>query len=189
MTRISIVAGATAGSKRRAATHYGTRDIENVLPSEYMNHEGQTTQHLVFNFDDLPTNGLDEAILRIPANARIKSATLRVITAFAGGTSYNIGLNQPDGTVVDADGIDAGILLAAIDAVGETVICDGALVENFTIDATSVSTTEPPLYTAPTIGANAAQVVVVATGTFTAGKAVLDVVYEALVDRAESQDT
>ena len=172
MTRIAITAGPTAGSKRRAATHYAGRDIENKLPSEFMTHEGHVVQHLVFNFDDLPVNGLDEAILRIPANAHLQSATLRVITAFAGGTSYNIGLVEPDGTVVDADGIDAAIATAAINVVGETVLCNGALIAN-----------------TAGVGAEASQVVVAATGTFTAGKAVLEVVYAPLVDRAESQDT
>lgn len=171
MTRIAITAGATAGSKRRAATHYGTRDIENVLPSVYTSSQGHLVQSLTFNFDDLPTNGLDAAILRIPANSRIKRATLRVLTAFAGGTSYNIGLNQPDGTVIDADGIDAAVALAVIDTLGETVLCDGALVDALV-----------------GIGAADGQVVVAATGTFTAGKAVLDVEYEVLHDRAESQD-
>lgn len=187
MTRISITAGATAGNKRRAATHYGVRDIENKLPSEFMIHKGETTQHIVFNFDDLPTNGLDEAILRIPAEARIKSATLRVLVPFVGGTSYNIGLVEPDGTVIDADGIDAAIITADINAVGETVICDGELVQSFTVDATG-GATEAPSHLQPTIGDAAGQVVIVATGGFTAGKAVLEVVYEALVDRAVSQD-
>lgn len=171
MTRIAITSGATAGSKRRAATHYGVRDIENKLPSEFTTSQGTEVQHIVFNFDDLPTNGLDAEIKRIPANAHIVKATLRVITAFAGGTSYNIGLNQPDGTVIDADGIDAAVALTAIDAVGETVLCDGALVAN-----------------TAGIGTAVGQVVIAATGTFTAGKASLEVEYQRLDDRAESQD-
>jgi len=173
MTRIAITAGATAGNGRRAATHYGVRDIENVLPSEHVTHEGHVVQHLVFNFDDLPTNGLDAAILRIPANARIKAATLRVITALAGTTpTVTIGMNQPDGTVIDADGIDVAIAVTALDAVGETVLCDGALVNNLA-----------------GIGAADGQIVVTTGGTVTAGKFSLDVEYENLVDRAESQDT
>ena len=95
MTRIAITAGATAGNKRRAATHYGVRDIENLLPSEHVTNEGHVVQSIVFNFDDLPASGLDAAILRIPANARIVGATLRVLTPFVGGTSYIIGLEEP----------------------------------------------------------------------------------------------
>jgi hypothetical protein len=167
MTRVSITAGATAGSKRRAATHYGPREIEDVIGSKYQRDHNEEVLEIAFSYDDLPTNGLDEAIHRIPANAHIKEATLRVITAFAGGTSYNIGLNQPDGTVIDADGIDAAVLTAAIDAVGETVLCDGALVNN-----------------TAGIGTAEGQVVIAATGTYTAGKAVLKVVYTPLYDRA-----
>lgn len=167
MTRIAITAGSTAGSKRRAATNYGTRDIEDVLPSKYIQDHGEEVLEYTFSYDDLPTYGKDAAILKIPANARIKSATLTVITAFAGGTSYNLGLYDEDGNVIDADGIDAGVLTAAIDAVGETVACDGALVAN-----------------TAGIGTTAGQLVVAATGTYTAGKARLRVVYEPLLDRA-----
>lgn len=167
MARVSITAGSTAGSKRRAATHYGPRNIEDKLASKYVGERGEEILEVAFSYDDLPTYGADEANLRIPANARIKEATLRVITAFAGGTSYNIGLYQSDGTVIDADGIDAAVATAAIDAVGETVACDGALVAN-----------------TAGIGSADGQIVLAATGTYTAGKAVLRVVYEPLYDRA-----
>lgn len=167
MARVSITAGSTAGSKRRAATHYGTRSIEDVLPSKYPTNHGEYTLEYTFSYDDLPAEGLDEAILRIPANARIKEATLTVLTAFAGGTSYNIGLYEEDGTVIDADGIDAAVATAAIDAVGETVVCDGALV------GSTVG-----------IGTAAGSVRVAATGTYTAGKARLRLVVEELLDRA-----
>ena len=166
-TRISITTGASGGSKRRAATHYGTREIEDVLPSKYAKEHGSVVLAHTFSFDDLPTNGEDEAILRIPANAFIVSATLRVLTAFAGGTSYNFGLSEPDGTVIDADGLDAAVATAAIDAVGETVLMNGALVAGLA-----------------GIGTADGQVTVVATGTYTAGKAVLEIEYNELLDRA-----
>jgi hypothetical protein len=167
MTRISITTGATGGSKRRAATHYGTRDIEDKLPSKYAGANGKEILNYTFSFDDLPVAGLDEAILRIPANARISRATLRIITAFAGGTSYNLGLQEEDASVIDADGIDAAVALTAIDAIGDVVLCDGALV------GTLVG-----------IGAAAGQLVVAATGTFTAGKAQLEIEYDLFTDRA-----
>lgn len=167
MTRVAITAGSTAGSKRRAASHYGTRGVEDKLPTKYENDEGYEVMEIFFSYDDLPTYGLDAAILSLPANSRIRRATLTTITAFAGGTSYNIGLYQSDGTVIDADGIDAAVATAAINAEGESVVCDGALVNN-----------------TAGIGAAAGQVVFAATGTFTAGKARLTVVYEPLFDRA-----
>lgn len=167
MARVHITGGATAGSKRRAATHYGTRGIEDVIPSKYQTYHGEHVLEYTFSYDDLPTEGLDEAILRIAANARIKEATLTTLVAFVGGTSYNIGLYQEDGTVIDADGIDAAVATAAIDAVGETVVCDGALVGG-TVG----------------IGTAAGSVRVAATGTYTAGKARLRLVVEELLDKA-----
>ena len=112
-TRISITTGASGGSSRRAATHYGTREIEDKLPSKYAGANGKGILDYTFSYEDLPVEGLDEAILRLPANARIFRATLRIHTAFAGGTSYNFGLQEADGSVIDADGIDAAVALAA----------------------------------------------------------------------------
>ena len=150
MARISITAGATAGNGRRAATHYGRRDIEDLAPSGYANAQGISKLEYTFSFDDLPTNDLDQLVLRVPANAVIKSAHIVPLISSAGGTSYNFGLLQPDGTVIDVDGIDAAVTNAALVA-GAHIICDGALV-------------------GLNIGAADGQLSVVATGTFTAGK-------------------
>ncbi len=65
----------------------------------------------------------------IPANSLILSATL-VMTAIAtsgGAATLDIGTYNAAGTAVAATGIDAAIGLTAIDAIGETVRCDGAL--------------------------------------------------------------
>lgn len=97
----------------------------------------------------------------IPAGCKITRAWLDVGTAFASGTSYNIGLYQRGGTVIDADGIDAAVATAAL-AAGYMIACDGALV-----GAQSANTTL----------ANDAYVVVAATGTFTAGTAKLVIEY------------
>ena len=165
MSRESIVSGDTAGNKRRAATSYGRRDIESKHPSVHAVSQGQFKQVVPFSYDTLPSFGLDELILRVPQNAFLVSAKLRVVEAFAGGTSYLIGLYEEDGTEIDADGLFTAFLLAEVDAVGETVLGDGAL-----------------------IGALAGlaergQVVVAATGTFTAGKAQLELVYQELEAR------
>ncbi|MEE8598911.1 MAG: hypothetical protein V3S69_05295 [Dehalococcoidales bacterium] len=168
MARESITAGASAGGTRRAATHYGVRNHEVKEGACHSVEQGKEVIEYVFAYDDLPAEGLDQLVQRIPANARIVSATLRVITPFASGTSYNLGLYEEDGSVIDADGIDAAVALTAIDAIGETVACDGALVAN-----------------TAGIGTAAGSLRVAATGTFTAGKASLKIVYERLLDRAE----
>ncbi len=66
----------------------------------------------------------------LPAGWLLKSATLITEVAFtsAGSPVLDIGLSKEDGTVIDEDGIDVAIAMTAIDAIGETVACDGALV-------------------------------------------------------------
>lgn len=129
-------------------------------------------RHMVvdINWDDLPTfttdSNNDGSLNKfsgqdnfIPANSFITNAYLVVETAFADGTSYDIGLYDEDGSAIDADGIDAGVALAALGA-DEAVVCDGALVRG-----------------TATIGSSNGYLVVAETGTFTAGKAKLFIEY------------
>ena len=151
-----------------AVTHYGTREVETLLPTQYDTKNGLTVQEINFSFDSLPTaSASDQAVLTIPANAYIESATLRVLEVFTGGTSYDIGLQETDGTEIDDDGLFDGTLLAALNVVGETTVGAGTLIT-----------------LAAGIGTAAGQVIVVETGTFTAGRAVLEVVYRSLDDRS-----
>ena len=65
----------------------------------------------------------------IPAGAYITKASLIVTTAFAGSSAaLNIGLQTLAGSAIDADGIDVAIAVTAIDAIGDVVACNGALV-------------------------------------------------------------
>jgi hypothetical protein len=168
MTRIKLATGASGGSGTHAASHYGAREIESKLPSRYLGSNGKSVLAITFSFDDLPVASLDKANLSIPANAYIESVTLRVIDVFAGGTSYLIGLEEEDGSTIDADGISgAALILAEMDGVGDSVACTGALVGLLV-----------------GIGSAAGQVVVAATGTYTAGKAVLEITYKEFEARA-----
>lgn len=65
----------------------------------------------------------------IPANSLITSATLVMTTAATSGgaATLDIGTYNAAGTAVSATGIDAAVALTAIDAIGETVRCDGTL--------------------------------------------------------------
>jgi len=65
----------------------------------------------------------------IPAGSFITSASLIVTSAFTSGgaATLTIGAYEQDGSVVDANGIDDAIALAAIGA-DKAVACDGALV-------------------------------------------------------------
>ena len=86
-------------------------------------------------FDDAtdPTTVLDWNT-RIPEGAWIKSAELEVLTAFAGATAtLDIGLIDADDQLAaftdhDDDGIDSAIAVTAIDAIGDVITCDGALI-------------------------------------------------------------
>lgn len=66
----------------------------------------------------------------LPVNALVISANFTTIEAFTslGSPTLTIGTYKTDGTVKDADGIDAAIAMTAIDKIGETVNCDGAQV-------------------------------------------------------------
>ena len=65
----------------------------------------------------------------IPAGSYITKASLVVTTAFTSGGSatLGVGLQQADGTIIDADGIDATVAVADL-AVNKAVVCNGALV-------------------------------------------------------------
>jgi hypothetical protein len=139
---------------------FGPRAAEDKLPA-VVEVDGEYKQLvLTFNYDDLPTYGANGQMnIQLPANTHIKSAVLQTITAAAGGTSYVVGLYQPDSTVIDADGLlTAATLPTANLTAGSTITGTGALI-------------------GASIGAAAGQIVVAASGTFTAGKHKLIVEY------------
>jgi hypothetical protein len=152
--------GFEVDARRGVQNHYGVR-VTNLKSGGRIEQSVLKQLEYVFNFNDLPTGTLTNLDAVIPAFSKIVSAKLEVLTAFAGGTSYVVGLNNAStGVAVDADGLltAAQLPLANIDARGDFITGAGALV--------GVS-----------VGAAAVDVAVVATGTFTAGKARLIVEY------------
>ena len=75
----------------------------------------------------------------IPSGAHIKSASIDVTTAFSGTSSngtLTIGTWSLDGTVQDADGIDATVATSSVlDTIGTTVACDGADIDTVLSEA------------------------------------------------------
>jgi len=114
-----------------------------------------------FSYDDLPdADDGNSMLIEVPANSYVESALLKVGTAWVGGTNLVVGLEQTDGTVIDADGLHAAIVTANLTA-NSIHVGGGALV-----GASS--------------GANDAIVSVVTTGTYTAGDARLVVTFAEL---------
>lgn len=145
--------------------HYGAR-----LSTTEPGYPGTTAEKTIereivirFNYDNLPNySSTDASVLSIPKGSVIVSASLQVETAFAGGTSYAVGLYDSAGNAIDADGLitDANAPVANINAQYKVVVGSGALVG-------AVSSTSAD-----------GQIVVTATGTFTAGRAKLVVKYK-----------
>ena len=128
-------------------------------------------QYVSVVFDTSLTNSLSggridpENPVVIPARSYITRAIFVVETAFtsAGAATLDLGLGLEDGTYTggDEDGIDAAIALTAIDANGDAVVCDGALVNGV---LTSGAVTLYPTYD-------------IDTAVYTAGKGTLHIFY------------
>lgn len=142
-------------AKRGVANHYGARTTDASKGGQAKSTGKVKRAEWSFDYSNLPTYGSNNLQFVLPANATVVSATWITGTAWAGGTSLNVGLYQGDGTVIDADGLDAAITPTTAGAV---INGDGALVGK-------------------TIGANAGELTVAATGTYTAGTAKLIVEY------------
>ena len=140
---------------------FGTRSAENERAgvTRISGNKGELV--LTFNYDDLP-GGSDvsgnTSYGTLPAGAIVTDAYVTASTAFAGGTSYDIGLQQLDGsTAIDVDGLFDAVTLAEVNA-GDSARGHGGTNSGVLLDQ--------PL-------AAAAQVVASATGSFTAGTAKL----------------
>ena len=100
--------------------------------------------------------------VKIPTGVFLEAASFEVVTAFVGsGATISFGTLDTDRTTEhDEDGIDAQIATTSIDGEGDTITCDGALID------TVLDNSTPMLLTA-----------LVETADFTAGKGFLRVYY------------
>lgn len=149
---------------------YGVPRDTNALPAEKQTFGAERTLELDFSWDNYPTfasdldgdgtaDGWTGNDNYIPAGSYVTEAYLIVETAFAGGTSYNVGLAEVDGTVIDADGLVAAAATAEL-AANKVHVADGAFVGG----TDTVGTANGYVYATP-------------TGTFTAGKAKMVIKY------------
>lgn len=162
-----------AAGTRGVQVHYGPRATEGKFGRQYGSDDRIKTVEYVFTYDQLPTPGTSAIQYQIPAYAKIVDVYFETITAFAGGTSYDVGLAQADGTEIDNDGFFNDIVTASINARGKIVRGTGALCP--TLTSTTVGEAVTQAYT--NIGSAAGELKVAATGTFTAGKAKIVVRY------------
>jgi len=155
-------------SKRGVLAHYGVRTTKQRfggdVPSEGLVQEAAWT----FSYDDLPTSSTSKLTTSIPAGSIILEAYVQVITAFAGGTSYDIDFVDSAGTAIGSgsDKLWDALLLAEIDA-SEVA---AALLASTHTGTNSGNALNVKL-------ASAGQLKVAATGTFTAGEARIVVKY------------
>lgn len=145
---------------------FGTRDSKNKNAATVRTQGNVEILSMILDWDYLPDaagTAPSSKSIPLPANSLIHRATLRVTEAFTSGgaTTLDIGLVNAAGTAIDQDGIDAAIAKTAIDAVGDVIQCDGALVGG----AATVGTA--PAYISCNVG----------TGPYTAGQAELTIEY------------
>lgn len=121
-----------------AAQHYGPREANTGLDNQVSTYGLTRQRELYFDYEQaqagLPTTDADTdaGTLIIPANSLIKKVYLEVSTAFASGTPATdtvlFGLQQTDGTVIDADGLIATGSSNPADLTVGWIEGDGALV-------------------------------------------------------------
>ena len=105
-------------SGRDVLTHYGPRSTD--ISNGGVRGTDVKTLKMSFTYDDLPvasaTNGL---LAFIPSGSTIVDCQVAATTAFAGGTSYDIGLEQQDGTDIDVDGLFDALVVANLTPAGD----------------------------------------------------------------------
>lgn len=161
-------------AKRGSVASFGPRETEQKFGGEASD-EIVKYAAWTFNYAGLPGDGFDGLAKFIPAGSIILEAYFQVITAFTGGTSYDIDFVDSSGTAIGtgSDKLWDALLLAEIDssAVGTAIK-----------SSTHTGTNSGNVLAGYAAGAesklaSAGQLKVAATGTFTAGEARIVVQY------------
>lgn len=165
---------ANGGTASSVTVSYGPRKVEQKfggeVPNDVIKYAAWT-----FTYDSLPGDGYDGLAKFIPAGSLILEGYFQVITAFTGGTSYDIDFVDSAGSAIGtgSDKLWDALLLTEIDSshVGTSIRSSthtgtnsGNVLAGFAAGA------EAKL-------ASAGQLSVAATGTFTAGEARIIIAY------------
>ena len=152
--------------------HYGPKVIDegSQFGGQISTSGGEKEASWVFGFDDLPVATGAEMETFIPEGSILVSAKIQVITAFGGGTDYDIGLEENDNSAIDANGLWDALLVAEINVINEW---SDAVTHTGTDSGTLI------LQGASQLGLSEdAYLLVVENGTFTAGKARIIIRYK-----------
>lgn len=156
------------------ANNYGPRTTNGKfgadIPDDVVKYASWT-----FTYNDLPADGFDKMTKFIPAGAIILEGYFQVITAFTGGTSYDIDFVDSAGSAIGtgSDKLWDALLLAEIDSSAV-----GTAIKSSTHTGTNSGNVLAGYAAgAECILASAGQLKVAATGTFTAGEARIIVQY------------
>lgn len=163
----------------------------NYGPREVARKEGgilaaglRRTLVIPFAFDNLPTAanaGADAVAQFVPAGCPIVATWVRITTNFAGGTDYQFGFEQANGTDIDTDGAITAAVGVVANLVTTNVIAGrGAMVVEGPDAAGTAHIDGDGVYvkgaTGPVSSVNAYPLMT-ANGTFTAGAGVWYVEY------------
>jgi len=139
---------------------YGHRTTNNRFGGALPGNGAIRQLEYVFSYDDLPAASTSEMEHLIPDNSTILEVYIYALEAFTGGTSYDIDLVDTAGGAIGSgeDKLYDALTTAEMTTIGETNLSSLHSGTN-SGDALNIQITEP------------SQLQVVATGTFTAGKA------------------
>lgn len=136
-------------SKRGVLQHYGPRVVDQKFGGD-VDDDIIKTAVWSFDYNDLPTFGTSNLQKVIPANARILSAKLEVITGFTSTsttTDLDVGLYTSAGVAIDANGLITATeaTQTTIATAGNVIVGAGALLN------TTIGATGGELVVAPTV--------------------------------------
>lgn len=92
----------------KASKYYGPRTSDTGLGTTLGTQDVEKVLRFDFEAGALPAVDAEDAVVPvIPAGSLVTEARLEVLEAFSGGSvnKFDVGLYEPDGTVIDADGL------------------------------------------------------------------------------------
>lgn len=123
----------SANNNGYPSTAYGPTDPNEVgvkgLLQGASSNKGEYDAEYLVDFADastIPTESdVDRQILTIPAFSVVKSCDITVLETVSGGTDFDVGLTEPDGTAIDPNGLADNVVITAV---GAYVAGAGALI-------------------------------------------------------------